>query len=110
MGEKREKLHQAIDQYGLESKEALKASEELDQEVLKEMLKDPKNEVIYLKQMLLAKDCEIKRLQMRLIELSCEAQMNYEAGDLTAIDSVKVVVTIANKGGLQGEFKANGTR
>ena len=48
-------MYHCIDNLGLNAKETIAASEELDQEVLAEMLKDPIVENIYLKQVVKAK-------------------------------------------------------
>lgn len=96
----KDKLYEAIDKNGLNHKDTIAASDELNREVLKEMLKDPKTENIYLKQVIKAKDYTIEKLNRRIQELTQIAQMNYEAG-ATANDSIKLVVTIAaNEGTL----------
>ncbi|MEN8075696.1 aspartyl-phosphate phosphatase Spo0E family protein [Clostridioides difficile] len=59
----RDKMYYFINEKGLNAKETIAASEELDQEVFKEMLKDPKIENIYLKQVVKAKEYRIEKLE-----------------------------------------------
>lgn len=94
----KDKLYEAINKNGLNHKETIAASEEINQEVIKEMLKDPKTENIYLKQVIKAKDLTIEKLNRRIQELSELAQMRYEAG-APANDSIKLVVKIATSEG-----------
>lgn len=96
----KDKLYEAINKNGLNHKETIAASEEINQEVIKEMLKDPKTENIYLKQVIKAKDSAIEKLNRRIQELTELAQMRYETGE-SANDSIKLVVRIAmNEGTL----------
>ncbi len=103
----RENLHLKIDQFGRGNEEVQKASEEMDQKVLEEMLKqNPKIENNYLKSVIKAKDAEITNLQNQnlalyrsiqdLIEL---AVMNVEAG-LTIQSALKAMQIIAVKEGI----------
>ena len=94
----KDKLYEAINKNGLNHKDTIAASQELDQEVLKEMLKDPKTENIYLKQVIKAKDSAIEKLNRRIQELTELAQMRYEVGE-SANDSIKLVVSIATSEG-----------
>lgn len=94
----KDKLYEAINKNGLNHKDTIAASQELDQQVLKEMLKDPKTENIYLKQVIKAKDSAIEKLNRRIQELTELAQMRYEAGT-PANDSIKLVVSIATSEG-----------
>lgn len=56
-------MYYFINEKGLNAKETIAASEELDQEVFKEMLKDPVVENLYLKQVVKAKDYRIAKLE-----------------------------------------------
>lgn len=94
----KDKLYEAIKKNGLNHKDTIAASQELDQQVLKEMLKDPKTENIYLKQVIKAKDSAIEKLNRRIQELTELAQMRYEVGE-SANDSIKLVVSIATSEG-----------
>lgn len=94
----KDKLYEAINRNGLNHKETIAASEEINQEVIKEMLKDPKTENIYLKQVIKAKDSAIEKLNRRIQELTELAQMRYEVGE-SANDSIKLVVSIATSEG-----------
>lgn len=96
MGLCREKMYKSIEKNGLNHEETIIASKELDKDVLNEMLKDPKVENLYLKQVIKAKDYQIRDMQRRIMELTEIAQMKYEAG-ASALNSVKLVVNIANK-------------
>ena len=89
------KLYEAIEKNGLNHKKTIAISQELEQELLKEMLKDPRTENIYLKQVIKAKDSAIEKLNRRIQELTELAQMIYETG-ASANDSIKLVVTIAS--------------
>ncbi|CAI3547910.1 Spo0E family sporulation regulatory protein-aspartic acid phosphatase [Clostridium neonatale] len=79
-------MHKQIDKFGRDSKEALKASQDLDQKILEGMLKqDPKIENKYLRTVIKSKDIQISRLQneiqrkeQRLRELAEIAVMYYE--------------------------------
>lgn len=94
----KDKLYEVINRDGLNHKETIAASEEINQEVIKEMLKDPKTENIYLKQVIKAKDSAIEKLNRRIQELTELAQMRYEVGE-SANDSIKLVVSIATSEG-----------
>ena len=100
----REKMYTSIDENGLNHEDTIAASQELDQEVLEEMLKDPIVENIYLKQVIKAKDYRIEHLEniikdfsrreRRVKDLAEVAAMKHEAG-LKAKDAITLVVTIA---------------
>lgn len=101
------RLYAVIDERGISIKEALIASEELDKEILEEMLKDPKVENIYLKQVIKAKECEVKNkdneiatLKRRILELSELAQMMYEVG-ISARKAIRNVQRMAEKENLK---------
>lgn len=87
---KREELYKSIVEKGINHKETIKASEKLDKEVFKEMIKNPVNENIYLKQVIKSKDEEIRRLNRLILDLSEVAVMRVEAGETVqeAINSV----------------------
>jgi hypothetical protein len=106
---KKQKLYESIEIKGINHKDTLAASEELDKEILKEMLKNPVTENIYLKQVIKAKDCEIKNLQNRINELTIQAQIEYEKGK-SANDSINLIMRIAEREGIVGEIKINGIR
>ena len=103
------RLYAVIDERGISSKEALIASEELDKEILEEMLKDPKIENIYLKQIVKAKDYRIakleeiirnlRRMNRRINDLAEVAVMLNETG-IPAKDSVKLSVYIGQVKGI----------
>ncbi|WP_315076294.1 glucose-1-phosphatase [uncultured Clostridium sp.] len=103
----RENLHLKIDQFGRGSEEVQKASEEMDQKVLEEMLKqNPKIENNYLKRVIKAKDIQISNLQnelsnreQRIRELIEIAVRNVEAG-LTIQSALKAMQIIAVKEGI----------
>ena len=104
----RDKMYYCIDNLGLNAKETIAASEELDKEVLAEMLKDPKIENIYLKQIVKAKDYRIAKLEniirglranRRVNDLAEVAVMLNETG-IPAKDSVKLSVYIGQVKGI----------
>ena len=105
----KDKMYYCIDNLGLNAKETIEASEELDKEVLKEMLKDPKIENIYLKQIVKAKDYRIakleeiirnlRRMNRRINDLAEVAVMLNETG-IPAKDSVKLSVYIGQVKGI----------
>ncbi|MGN2370633.1 glucose-1-phosphatase [Clostridium cagae] len=103
----RENLHLKIDQFGRGNEEVQKASEEMDQKVLEEMLKqNPKIENNYLKSVIKAKDAEITNLQNQNLALCRSIQdlielavMNVEAG-LTIQSALKAMQIIAVKEGI----------
>ena len=101
-------MYYCIDNLGLNAKETIAASEELDKEVLAEMLKDPKIENIYLKQIVKAKDYRIAKLEniirglranRRVNDLAEVAVMLNETG-IQAKDSVKLSVYIGQVKGI----------
>ena len=84
----------------------VKASEELDQKILEEMLaQDPKIENIYLKRVIKAKDETIRTLQNKLYEkqriedLAEIAVMKHEAG-LDALGAIQLAIIEAKKEGI----------
>lgn len=105
----RDKMYYCIDNLGLNAKETIAASEELDKEVFKEMLKDPVVENIYLKQVVKAKEYRIakleeiirnlRRMNRRINDLAEVAVMLNETG-LPARDSVKLSVHISQVKGI----------
>lgn len=104
----REKMYTSIDENGLNHKETVKVSQELDQEVLEEMLKDPKIKVIYQEQIIKAKDIRIAKLEeiirnlrvtRRVNDLSELAAMLNETG-MPAKESVKLSVYIGQVKGI----------
>ncbi len=92
----RDNLYKSIDKNGINHKETISASEELDKQVLQEILKDPKVENVYLKQVIKGQDYQIRNLQRRILELSEIAQMKYESG-IPARESISLVVNIAKE-------------
>ena len=105
----KDKMYYYIDILGLNAKETIAASEELDKEVFKEMLKDPKIENIYLKQVIKSKDYRIAKLEeiirklrkmnRRINDLAEVAVMLNETG-VSARDSVKLSVHISQVKGI----------
>ena len=105
----KDKMYYCIDNLGLNAKETIEASEELDKEVLAEMLKDPVVENIYLKQVVKAKDYRIakleeiirnlRRMNRRINDLAEVAVMLNETG-VPAEDSVKLSVYIGQVKGI----------
>ena len=105
----REKMYTSIDKNGLNHEETIEASEELDQEVFKEMLKDPVVENLYLKQVVKAKEYRIakleeiirnlRRMNRRINDLAEVAVMLNETG-VPAEDSVKLSVHISQVKGV----------
>lgn len=104
----RDKMYYFINEKGLNAKETIAASEELDQEVFKEMLKDPKIENIYLKQVVKAKEYRIEKLEeiirnlrgaRRVNDLAEVAVMLNETG-VPAKESVRLSVYIGQVKGI----------
>ncbi len=104
----KDKMYYYIDNLGLNAKETIEASEELDKEVLKEMLKDPVVENIYLKQVVKAKEYRIAKLEeiirnlrrnRRVNDLAELAAMLNETG-MPAKESVKLSVYIGQVKGI----------
>ena len=105
----KDKMYYCIDNLGLNAKETIEASEELDKEVLKEILKDPVVENIYLKQVVKAKDYRIAKLEdiirklrkmnRRINDLAELAAMLNETG-MPAKESVKLSVYIGQVKGI----------
>lgn len=105
----KDKMYKYINEKGLNHADTIAASEELDKEVFKEMLKDPVVENIYLKQVVKAKDYRIakleeiirnlRRMNRRINDLAEVAVMLNETG-LPARDSVKLSVHISQVKGI----------
>lgn len=104
----RDKMYYFINEKGLNAKETIAASEELDQEVFKEMLKDPKIENIYLKQVVKAKEYRIEKLEeiirnlrgaRRVNDLAEVAVMLNETG-VPAKESVRLSVYLGKVKGI----------
>ena len=105
----RSKMYACINEKGLNHADTIAASEELDKEVFKEMLKDPVVENIYLKQVIKAKDYRIAKLEdiirklrkmnRRINDLAEVAVMLNETG-VPAEDSVKLSVHISQAKGI----------
>ena len=93
---KREELYKSIMENGINHKKTIKASEKLDKEVFKEMIKNPVNENIYLKQVIKSKDEEIRRLNRLILDLSEVAVMRVEAGE-TVQEAINSVVKKAHE-------------
>lgn len=104
----KDKMYYYIDNLGLNAKETIEASEELDKEVFKEMLQDPVVENICLKQVIKAKDYRIAKLEniirnlrgnRRVNDLAELAVMLNETG-VPAQDSVRLSVYIGQVKGI----------
>ncbi|NFT07621.1 glucose-1-phosphatase [Clostridium botulinum] len=95
----------------------LKESEEMDQKVLEEMLRqDPKIENNYLKKVIKAKDIQISNLQneksvlsRRIQDLIDLAVMNVEAG-LTIQSALEKMKILAMKEGILDDTKFHAAR
>lgn len=98
----RESMYNAIDKYGVNSKEALIESQKYDEVILKQMLQDPKIEVMYLKRIIKSKDKEISSLQRRIVELSDIAACAAMNGE-TVKNAIASVMLIALKEGILDE-------
>ncbi|MBN1045509.1 glucose-1-phosphatase [Clostridium botulinum] len=104
--ETRNNLHLKIDQFGRGHEEVQKASEEMDQKVLDEMLKqNPKIENNYLKRVIAAKDIQISNLQNEKLILNRKIQdlielavMNVEAGLTIRSALEKMLVSAMEEG------------
>ena len=101
-------MYSCINEKGLNHADTIAASEELDKEVFKEMLKDPVIENIYLKQVVKAKDYRIAKLEeiirnlrgtRRVNDLAELAVMLNETG-VPAQDSVRLSVYIGQVKGI----------
>lgn len=108
MEECRERMYTEIDEKGLNHPDTIAASQELDKEILAKMLKDPKVENIYLKQVIKAKDCKIAELEKtikslrssrRIKDLAEVAVMLNEVG-MPAQESVKLSMCIGQVKGI----------
>ena len=104
----KDKMYKCINEKGVNHADTIAASEELDKEVLAEMLKDPKIENIYLKQIVKAKDYRIAKLEniirglranRRVNDLAELAAMLNETG-MPAKESVKLSVYIGQVKGI----------
>lgn len=103
----RDKMHKEINNSTrLTDDSVVKASQELDQKILAEMIRqDPKIENIYLKRVIKAKDETIRTLQNKLYEkqriedLAEIAVMKHEAG-LDALGAIQLAIIEAKKEGI----------
>ena len=102
----RDNLHLALNRCGRGTDEVQKASEELDEKILQDMLRqDPKIENIYLKRVIKAKDETIRTLQNKLYEkqriedLAEITVMKHEAG-LDALGAIQLAIIEAKKEGI----------
>lgn len=59
----RDKMYYCIDNLGLNAKETIEASQELDEEIVKDMLKDPVVKCNYLERVIEAKEIRIAKLE-----------------------------------------------
>ena len=103
----RDKMHKEINNStSLTDDSVVKASQELDQKILAEMIRqDPKIENIYLKNVIKSKDQEIRTLQnklyakQRIEDLAEIAVMKHEAG-LNALGAIQLAIIEAKKEGI----------
>lgn len=107
----RDKMHEEINQCSnLTNPNVVKASQDLDQKVLEEMLaQDPKIENIYLKNVIKSKDQRIRELQDKLFKATEKerrmndiiesAVMKFECG-MMAINAIDLAVKQAREEGL----------
>lgn len=103
----RDKMHKEINNStSLTDDSVVKASQELDQKILAEMIRqDPKIENIYLKRVIKAKDETIRTLQNKLYEkqriedLAEITVMKCEAG-LDALGAIQLAIIEAKKDGI----------
>lgn len=107
----RDKMHKEINNStSLTDDSVVKASQELDQKILAEMIRqDPKIENIYLKNVIKSKDQEIRTLQkknyenevklQRINDIIESAVMRFETG-MMAINSIDLAVKQAREEGL----------
>ena len=100
----REKMYTSIGKNGLNHKDTIAISQELDEEIVKEMLKDPVVKCNYLERIIEAREAKIKRLEekirklrriRRINDLAEIATMGVEIG-LKAKESIGLVVNIAS--------------
>ena len=102
----RENMHNQINNSEkLTDSNVVKASQDLDNKILEDMLKDPVIENQYLKRLLKAKDDKIRTLQNKLYEkqriedLAEITVMKCEAG-LKALSAIQLAVIQARKEGI----------
>ena len=102
----RENMHNQINNSEkLTDSNVVKASQDLDNKILEDMLKDPVIENQYLKRLLKAKDDRIRALQNKLYEkqriedLAEITVMKCEAG-LKALNAIQLAVIQARKEGI----------
>lgn len=104
----RSKMYYCIDNLGLNAKETIAASQELDEEIVKAMLKDPVVKCNYLERVIEAKEIRIAKLEeiirylrgtRRVNDLAELAVMLNETG-VPAQDSVKLSVHISKVKGI----------
>ncbi|MBP3930810.1 MAG: aspartyl-phosphate phosphatase Spo0E family protein [Peptostreptococcaceae bacterium] len=104
----REKMYTSIGKNGLNHQDTIAASQELDEEIVKEMLKDPAVKCNYLERIIEAREAKIKRLEekirnlrrvRRINDLAELAAMLNETG-MPAKESVKLSVYIGQVKGI----------
>lgn len=104
----RDKMYTCINEKGLNHADTIAASQELDEEIVKDMLKDPVVKCNYLERVIEAKDIRIAKLEeiirylrgnRRVNDLAELAVMLNETG-VPAQDSVKLSVHISQVKGI----------
>lgn len=100
----REKMHDKINKNGLNHSDTIQASQELDEEIVREMLKDPVVKIQYLERVIEARDARIDflmstikvlRKRLGMIENLAEvAVMKYESG-LKAKEAIGITIATA---------------
>ena len=100
----REKMYTSIGKNGLNHQDTIAASQKLDEEIVKEMLKDPAVKCKYLERIIESREAKSKRLEekirnlrrvRRINDLAELASMGVEIG-LKAKESIGLVVNIAS--------------
>lgn len=104
----RDKMYACINEKGLNHADTIAASQELDEEIVKDMLKDPVVKCNYLERVIEAKEIRIAKLEeiirclrsnRRVNDLAELAVMLNETG-VPAQDSVKLSVHISQVKGI----------
>lgn len=104
----RDKMYTCINEKGLNHADTIAASQELDEEIVKDMLKDPVVKCNYLERVIEAKEIRIAKLEeiirylrsnRRVNDLAELAVMLNETG-VPAQDSVKLSVHISQVKGI----------
>ena len=72
----REKMYTSIGKNGLNHKDTIAISQELDEEIVKEMLKDPVVKCNYLERIIEAREAKIKRLEEKIRNLRKNFNIN----------------------------------